>query len=635
MNKIIALNSTTPFFIDLPSAAPSILKAYLTNSGYRCDVIYWNLIFHELENEFLWNSKKFINDQSILYLYYNYLAIRDNDEYIYNNIKVILQALNPSFLRTNDNYYDNHMRIYAKKMDDILEEQLHNYSTSEILFFGFTLKLDQWFVASIISEKMKIIHPKIPIIVGGLNTKDSAKIFIESFPFFDLAMWGECEKSLVELTKELEREEKSDYSHISNLFYRKNNIIAQSLTKKTDFIDLSEPDIFPDYSDFFDTKRKFGIRTRKTYLHTSGAYLPIEGSRGCHWGKCNFCYLNTGYKYRLKSITKISEEIRYMMKTYNIKQFEFLDNDLIGKNLTRFNELLDELICIRNEEPEFRILVAEIISKGVDKSTIKKMSKAGIKYVQIGYESTSDTLLKKINKKNTFSSNLFFIKYAQEYKIGIGGVNIMMNLPEEQNEDIIESINNLRFLRFYFNRNDFKHTMNPLCVNHSSKYYKEISKNIECWEPFDPMYYITKRYLKDSQKIHIFNYINAKIDLQWDSYKKIENYYLTNIHTYTLSYHNNRYTFIEKVNSRDSFHFDMEEQSLEIEVLKQINDSVLSLDQLYEQINMRYTTTHYLLTDLKEILKFFFERGIVYHNHNYQEIVSIINTDKINYIDAC
>ena len=117
--------------------------------------------------------------------------------------------------------------------------------------------------------------------------------------------------------------------------------------------------------------------------------------------------MNQGYKYRRKSAEVIKEEILYNIKKYSVYDFTFLDNDVIGKDREKFKNLLDKLIEIKNNHPKFRVMLAEIITRGIDFETIKKMHIAGFFHVQIGYESPSDTLLYKIDKKNSFASNLF------------------------------------------------------------------------------------------------------------------------------------------------------------------------------------------------------------------------------------
>lgn len=64
-------------------------------------------------------------------------------------------------------------------------------------------------------------------------------------------------------------------------------------------------------------------------------------------------FLNTGYKSRSKSSDVIINEIRTYIKAYGVKRFLFLDNDIIGGDHYRFNDLLDGLIKIREDYNDF------------------------------------------------------------------------------------------------------------------------------------------------------------------------------------------------------------------------------------------------------------------------------------------
>jgi radical SAM superfamily enzyme YgiQ (UPF0313 family) len=98
---------------------------------------------------------------------------------------------------------------------------------------------------------------------------------------------------------------------------------------------------------------------------------------------------------------------------------------------------------------------------------------AGFKSIQIGYEAVSDSLLRKVNKKNSFSSNLMFVKWASEYNLSLQGLNIITGLIEEDDTDIKTSIKNLHYLRFFLNVGT-KHTVVPLQIMSASRYYKEL-----------------------------------------------------------------------------------------------------------------------------------------------------------------
>ena len=99
--------------------------------------------------------------------------------------------------------------------------------------------------------------------------------------------------------------------------------------------------IFPIYDDYFEQ--------HKIYTPNIKPLIPIEHSRGCHWNRCHFCYLNIGYKYRKKNINKLNIEIEHMLKRYQSNGFVFLDNDLIGNDVNHFELLLESFINIRKK----------------------------------------------------------------------------------------------------------------------------------------------------------------------------------------------------------------------------------------------------------------------------------------------
>lgn len=152
---------------------------------------------------------------------------------------------------------------------------------------------------------------------------------------------------------------------------------------------------------------------KKNNIKQKDISLPFEGSRSCHWKKCHFCYLNTGYKFRTKTPSSLCAEIEAAIKKYNSYCIFFVDNDIVVNDFNRFDELLDDLISIRQKYPQFTIESAEIITKNFSAPYIKKMALAGFKSVQIGYESPSNNLLAKIDKK-THSQVIYYLLSLQK-----------------------------------------------------------------------------------------------------------------------------------------------------------------------------------------------------------------------------
>lgn len=514
-------------------------------------------------------------------------------------------------------------------MKEIIDNLLLSIDFSEVICFGFSMKMDQWIFASIIAERIKEIDSSIPIVIGGINTKDSALTYLEKFHQFDYAIWGEGETPLLELMHFLERTQPTTtLQEVSNIAYKSDNKVLFSPKRNNQYLDMTDLLLFPDFSDFF--------KTIKILNFDFNVNITIEGSRGCHWNKCHFCYLNTDYRYRLKAIDKIVLEIKYMINTYGVFDFEFLDNDLIGKDIDRFNLLLDNFIEIKKEFPRFNIVLAEVITKDLDYSTIKRMFDASILYAQIGYESASSCLLRKIDKKNTFSSNLLYVKFSNFHHISLGGVNVLTGLIEETTEDIIEACSNLRFLRFFLDYKTFRHISVPLTVNSSSMYYRKINKYDSVWCLYKLPHIILRNTFNQEDQWKLFEFVRSIDNIQWNNFHKIETYYLTNKHTYKIEHGLNKIIYREYINNKLIKTLIWDVDSIEVEILYRTNEKPCSFKDLYSELVTWAIDSSRSVTNIKSLcisLEMLYNEGLVYYdkdlNNNdgkeqFENIISVI-----------
>ena len=618
-NKII-LNWMPPAMIELPSPAMSILKRYLENHGFDVEIIYWNLLLHDLQKDFIWNPHHTLNDKESLYLFYNYIAIKRKDKSVQNHIKIILQSIKPQYRNISPDFYDNHMQEYADKFETEVKRKLTSYDFTPVLLWGMSVNLYQWICSSIIGEMLKEIAPQVPITVGGIGTKEAAQAYMESFPQFNFALWGEGENPLYLLACTLQNK-LENYNTLPNLFYREEGRIRQSPVSNRLFIDLSDSSVRPDFTEYFTQLYQMPWKDEIQPV------LPIESSRGCHWNRCHFCYLNMGYKYRTKPTQTVITELEEDMKLHNVHKFQFVDNDVIGKDLDSYENLLDKLIELKDEYPEFTIILAEIVTKGIHERIIKKISLAGYIHVQIGYESLSDNLLKRIKKKNSFASNLLFIKFADLFNIHVGGANIIRNLLEETDNDISECIENLHFLRFLLKKNGFHHNHTVLGISHASRYYKNIIQNPELafnWKnETDKFLLIPKNYLFNNDKEnHIIELIKKGYNILWDYFANLEKHYIQNSYEYYLI-RKNKYTinYIEYYNGEEINKIEFNQDSIEWKILQFCNSEVKSISNL--QKVFEHTSDK---NDLIKILNALKEESLIYYNKDYSEIITIVHT---------
>lgn len=606
-NNKILLNWLPPASVVYPSPACSILKTFLQKNGYEVDVKYWNVNFKKMQDDILRIDISTIDDTSLTLLpFLSYIAHKSKDRESINKIVYRLLAKNPQWVNFSPDLITGKAAEYIKKVDDILNAELARLEIEKYSLIGVSSKLSQWIPANIIVEKIKSMYPNLPVVIGGFGSQEEAFAMMKNFSFYDYAIWGEGEYPLLELLSVLRSKDKQNVPY---LIYRNDNKILVSSNKKKKYLDLNE--FYPDFSDYF-AQRELGTKS----------YVTIEGSRGCHWQRCRFCYLNDGYKYRKKNISITVKELKKCIANYNVHCFEFLDNDIIGEDFVEFNHLLDELIKIREKYNEFKIELAEIITKGINSETIKKMSFAGFKSVQIGYESPSNELLRKIHKKNSFASNLLFVKWALFYKIKVSGVNVLTGLIEETQDDVVEGINNLKFLRFYLLRHYFEHNISTLAVTCTSKYFKGMSEEEKRNWNRDPLFgYLPKEYVDYGDRFKMFQFISMDLinwEL-WDNFRSLESYYKNNSYEYEMVKLSDRIFYKEYFNKEiiNEIEFD---NPLYIKILSQSNHSVVSIENLCAQNNESEEI-------IKEIVDSLYDEGLLYKSYSYDEIVAIINVD--------
>ncbi|MDR0891778.1 MAG: B12-binding domain-containing radical SAM protein [Mediterranea sp.] len=624
--KKVVLNWMPPGMIEMPSPSMSILKQYLGSNGYPVEVAYWNIKLNSLMAEFVWQGdNSFANNEfDAELLFYNYLAIKSKDATVYARIKAILISKKPQYLAEGSYVFNRHMETYAKKLDKFIDEQIDSMDLDDALCIGMSVNLYQWICSSIIARKIKDRRRDIPIVIGGIGTKESAISFLNSFEQFDIALWGEGEASSLKLVDCLDKNSLELLPTIPNIAYRDGDIVETSNEVNHTYIDLSTKEVLPDFEDYFAQ-----MFSKDSYYTKDAVSLFVESSRSCHWRRCQFCYLNTGYKYRLKSIQTIDAEIREAINKYHVHSFNFLDNDLIGNDMERFDSLLNTLIAIKDDYPRFRIGLAEIITKGIEASYIRKMAMAGFVHVQIGYESASNAILKKIHKKNTFASNLLFIKFASKYNIAVGGVNIIRGLLEETTEDILEAIENLHCLRFFFKGGLFRHSMTNLGVMHSSRYYNAVSGDNDKFK-FNTIleYLLPQGYIKQEEidKCTIIEKMCCDTEKMWDCFSAVEAYYLKNQRTYQMFRLDALLLYQERLNNEIVNELEIEYSSLEYLILENSNKSILEFSKLTELMSDK-GYKDMLDCELCNILENMKDEGLIYTPSDYSELIAIVDID--------
>ena len=593
----ILFNCCPPAYPDTPNASVSVLKNFLNSYGYDVDIIYWNIELYDIIQEFYpWEKIEGTTRFLLPFLYRE--AMLMNNEEDKRNIYNYYRNLSP--LALNETDFLSKILLFNKE----IQKKVIQILTNDYILIGFSYKLFQIFSASTIINEIKKHKIDSVVVIGGADDKISAQAILRNYPSVDYVTWGEGEYPILKLLQYLDGSISND--ELVNFSYRESDKILVTKTNR-EYVDLNK--IVPDYSDFFKVNKNCNVK------------LPIEGSRSCKWGKCRFCCFNAGYKYRLKDVNKIIEEIKCQIKRYGNYTFHFTDNAINNLDNDRFNFLLDSLIGLKTEYPLLSFYMAEVMSKGLNQSIIKKLSLSGFTRIQIGYESLSDNLLLKIRKVNTVSSNILFVKWAQEYGISVVGSNIIRNLLEETDEDINESIKNLYYLRFFLGKNYFRHRLVLLSVNHLSKYYKELNKSLfQNWHCQDVLGYNPSNYLYGKDDLVLYGYINENYNKLWDKFQSRELSIIDKNYSYKLFYnHKGGICYEELSNGKTETKYDITKE--EWDILKYCNNEVRlvsKIESLYPQYNV------------KKCIKKLSSIGLLYNSSCNDDCITIINTDKIH-----
>ena len=288
---------------------------------------------------------------------------------------------------------------------------------------GISIVLQQQLFSSMtFCALIKEQFPQIHVTIGG-NTVTRLRDVLPASPLFSLfdsAVIYEGETAFLQLVEAVGAGR--DLTSIPNLLYRDAaGVHASALTYAEDMGSLPPPD--------FD-----GLPLEKYFV--PDRILPYLATRGCYWGRCEFCDHGEGYTagYRTKKIEQIIEDIRFLKTKYNTRHFHFTDESyppaLFRKLARRLVETKMDILWTTHMRFEKSLL---------DEAVWQDARDSGCRYLHFGYESGSERVLKLMDKATTTE----VIKRHLELSAGVGIWNHVMGFfgfPGETREEAWESV---------------------------------------------------------------------------------------------------------------------------------------------------------------------------------------------------
>jgi anaerobic magnesium-protoporphyrin IX monomethyl ester cyclase len=278
---------------------------------------------------------------------------------------------------------DTQVNVYRDVFDHIvkpaiLEEQ------PDIIGISIVLR-QQLFSTMTFCAMIKESFPDIHVTIGG-NTvtrlRDVLPTTPKLFALFDSAVVYEGETAFLQLVDAIGTDR--DFNEIPNVLWRDDSGIHTSpVTSSENMADLPPPD--------FD-----GLPLDRYFVPEP--VLPYLATRGCYWGRCEFCDHGEGYTagYRTKKIQEIIEEVRFLRDKYHTRYFHFTDESYppaLFRKLTR--QLKEHQLGIAwttHIRFEKSLLDDEVWQDAQD---------SGCKFLHMGYESGSERVLQLMDKATT------------------------------------------------------------------------------------------------------------------------------------------------------------------------------------------------------------------------------------------
>ena len=319
---------------------------------------------------------------------------------------------------------DTQVNVYRDVFEHILRPAIEAERPDVI---GISIVFQQQLFSTVtFCALIKRYFPDIHVTIGG-NTvtrlRDVLPATPKLFALFDTAVIYEGETAFLRLVEAVGAGR--DLAGIPNLIYRDSSgIHTSSVTYAEDMSSLPPPD--------FD-----GLPLEKYFV--PDRILPYLATRGCYWGRCEFCDHGEGYTagYRTKKCDEIIEEIRALKTKYNCRHFHFTDESyppaLFRKLTRRLVETNMDIIWTTHMRFEKSLS---------DEAVWRDARDSGCKFLHYGYESGSERVLKLMDKATTTDVIQRSLKLAAD--VGIWNhVMGFFGFPGETQEDAHAS---MRFL---------------------------------------------------------------------------------------------------------------------------------------------------------------------------------------------
>jgi anaerobic magnesium-protoporphyrin IX monomethyl ester cyclase len=393
---------------------------------------------------------------------------------------------------------DQQVNIYRDVFEHLVKPAIQAEQPDVI---GISIVLQQqMFSTMTFCALIKQHFPHIHVTIGGNTVTRLRDVLPQSplFQYFDSAVVYEGETAFVQLVSAVGA--KRSLADVPNTIYKDETGVHMSTTSYAEDMHSLPP---PDFD---------GLPLDKYFVPTR--ILPYLATRGCYWGRCEFCDHGEGYTagYRSKKIQDILTEIKYLRDKYGARHFHFTDESYPP---ALFRKLARGLV-------ESRMDIFWTTHMRFEKSLLEDAvwqdaKESGCRYLHFGYESGVERVLKLMDKATTTEVMTKHLKLTAEAGIWNHCMGFF-GFPGETKEEAWQSVQFLEANKDYVHSLGFgtfdlgRH--NPV-AKHPEKWGVTAYKNPE-WDLALDYYYTVKDGMSIEEAERVFEQFERNHYAGWD-----------------------------------------------------------------------------------------------------------------------
>lgn len=311
-----------------------------------------------------------------------------------------------------------------------------------------------------VTKSIKTRNDSPPIIWGGIHPTIDPKGCLE---FADFVCVGEGELAVEKLLNNL-----NNFKEVAGIWYKENDkaVAGQSGQLVIDIDSLPYPDydLNTQYIIHQEKLIPLSVDILRQYFPAARGDHRVMSSRGCPHS-CTYCCssifkdLYHGHYLRMRSVDNfIGEMVEIKNKFPFVKFFKIMDDSLVTNNvkwLEEFNQQYKQKVNL----PFF----CNVSPLTITERKMDLLVDAGLSHTQIGLQSGSDRINKEVySRYMKVKDFLQATKLLEKYRGRLNfSVDIIVDNPYENDEDLIKGINVLTQIKKPFYLNVFSLTIYP------------------------------------------------------------------------------------------------------------------------------------------------------------------------------